>query len=84
MAIVDNELPFLGPEFDAESWDFLQGTYPRLADKLEQEIDAGRMPEQIHKSCIRRLPQHRHDTICTRLLMAGRYLYLEKKREEAQ
>lgn len=81
MAIVDKELPFLGPEFDAESWDFLQGTYPRIAEKLEKEIEDGRTPEQIYKACIRRMPNHRHDTICTRLLMAGRFLYLEKKRD---
>ena len=80
MAIIDNDLPYLGPEFDAESWEFLQGTYPRLADMLEKEIEDGRKPEQIHKACIRRLPQHRHNTICRRLLMAGRYLYAEKKR----
>ena len=83
MAIMDTELPHLGPEFDAESWDFLQGTYPRFADKLEKEIESGKTHEQIHRSCIRRLPQHRHDTICTRLLMAGRFLYAEKKRDEA-
>ena len=83
MAIVDNELPHLGPEFDYESWDFLQGSYPRLAEKLEREIADGKTPEQIHKACIRRIPRHRHDTICSRLLMAGRHLFSEKKREEA-
>ena len=79
MAILDEELPFLGPEFDAESWEYLQTTYPSLAEKLEKEIGDGRKPEQIYNSCVRRLPPHRHNTLCRRLLMAGRHLYGELK-----
>ncbi|KKM70526.1 hypothetical protein LCGC14_1439820 [marine sediment metagenome] len=81
MTIINaDDLPHLGPEFDAESWDFLQSTYPRWAEMLEQEIEEGKTPELIYKVCIRRLPHHRHDTICQRLLMAARFLYLEKQR----
>lgn len=79
MSIMNPDLPHLGPEFDSESWDFLQANYPRWAEKLEKEIEDGKTPDQIYRGCIRMLPHHRHETICQRFLQAGRHLYVESK-----
>ena len=81
MIISNTNLPHLAPEFDAESWDFLQATHPRLAEMLEKEIGDGRTPEDIWKGVRRQLPAHRHNTIGMRLFQSARHLYREAKNE---
>lgn len=81
MTIIDPNLPHLAPEFDAESWDFLIETNPKLAENLQREIADGKKPEDIWVGCKKLLPQHRHNTICFRLYQAARHLYREAKQE---
>lgn len=63
----------LGEELDAESWEWLVESQPRIADAVEKAVALGAKPHEVRAYVLRRCGSHREE-LARRCELASRYL----------